>query len=399
MLVVQAIGSMTFLTITVLTPFIKAEFGLTSSAVGLLIVALYFGYFLLLVPGGVLTDIFGERLMIGLGLGCIGLFSILIGTGSRLWLLGVSLFALGCGYATIPPGTNKGVYDWFPPEQLGVGLGIKQTGVMIGGAISAALLPLLATRTDWHVAFVTVGVVSVLSLSLLVIYSRPAGTVNGQYNSNTTVVEAFQSQLRGILEVYSRTRLSPLLFVGFLFGAGQFTLMAYAVLYLTEQIGLVPTIAGLFYTAMQLAGVGSRVVFGYVADRWFTRRKHQLLFLIGIAGFLSYLVLVSLPTDAPLFAVAIATTVLGALSLGYNGIYLTMANELVGAEHTGFSTSIAITAVMFGALLVPPVFGLLADLTGTYTISMVLIATMTLLAGVFSARIDGNAKEVVGQPA
>ncbi len=387
MLTVQVVGSLAFLAVTALTPFIKTEFGLSSSAVGLLIVALYLGYFLTLIPGGVLTDVFGERLMIGLGLGFIGLFSIAIGTGNRSWILGFGLFALGCGYSTIPPGTNKGVFDWFPPDQLGIGLGIKQTGVMIGGAISAALLPFLATRTDWRVAFTAVGVVSLVGLVLLLVYSRPSEAVDGQYDESTTAAEAFQSQIRGVLELYSQTRLSPLLLVGFLFGAGQFTLMAYAVLYLTEQVALSPTVAGLLYTAMQLAGVVSRILFGYVADKWFTRRKHRLLFAIGIVAFAAYLVLVSLPPAAPLSVVAIAATLLGALSLGYNGVYLTIANELVGPEYTGFSTSIAITAVMFGALITPPVFGLLADWTNTYAVSMVLIATMTLLGGILSIRI------------
>lgn len=396
MLTVQIIGSLAFLAVTALTPFIKAEFALSSSGVGLLVVTLYFGYFLTLVPGGVLTDIFGERLMISIGLGFIGVFSIAIGAGNGSWILGLGLFALGCGYSMIPPGTNKGVFDWFPPEQLGIGLGIKQTGVMIGGAISAALLPLLATRTGWRAAFSAVGIVSLVGLGLLIVYSRPTGAVDPEYDSSTTVVEVFQSQLRGVLEVYSETRLSPLLLVGFLFGAAQFTLMTYAVLYLTEQVALTPTVAGLLYTAMQLAGVASRILFGYVADTWFPKTKYRLLFVIGVVGFVAYLVLVSLPLEAPLSVVAIVVTLLGALSLGYNGVYLTMANESVGTEYTGFSTSIAITALMFGALVTPPVFGLLADWTETYSISMVLIATMTLLAGLLSSRIGSDVTEKSG---
>ena len=397
MLTIQIVGSLTFLAVTALTPFIRTEFGLSSTAVGLLIVAMYFGYFLTLIPGGVLTDIFGERLMISVGLGLLGLFSIAIGLGSHLWLLGVGLFALGCGYSMIPPGTNKGVYDWFPPEQLGVSLEIKQTGVMIGGAISAASLPVLATRTDWHTAFVTVGIVSFVSLGLLAVYSRPADAVADGYDTATTVREALQSQLRGIAKVYAETNLNPLLFVGVLFGAGQFTLMAYAVLYLTEEIALSVTLAGLLYTAMQLAGVVSRILFGYIADKWFTRTKHRLLFLIGITGFVSYLVLVALPPNPPLVLVAIAVTILGALSLGYNGVYLTMANELVGPEHTGFSTSIAIASVMVGAIVTPPLFGLLTDWTDTYAFSMVLLAVLTLLAGLFSTKIDDGPAETTGK--
>jgi predicted MFS family arabinose efflux permease len=152
-----------------------------------------------------------------------------------------------------------------------------------------------------------------------------------------TTAGALRSQAYGIAMMYAETDLTPLLLVGVLFGAGQFTLAAYAVLYLTEQMSLAPTIAGGLYIVMQLAGVGSRILFGYVADRWLLRNRHWLLFAIGIVGFPAYLVLAWLPANAPLTVVGIAVTLIGALCFEYNGIYLTIANELVGREHTGFS--------------------------------------------------------------
>ncbi|WP_436348571.1 MFS transporter [Natronorubrum sp. FCH18a] len=392
MLTVQIIGSLAFLAITALTPFIRSEFGLSSSAVGLLIVTLYLGYFLTLIPGGVLTDVFGERLMLSIGLILIGLFSIAIGLGTDVWILAIGLFALGCGYSVIPPGTNKGVYDWFPPEQLGTGLGIKQTGVMIGGGIGAALLPVVATDTDWRVAFAAVGGCSLLSLVLLAVYSPPPDIGTNQH-ADKSAVGAFQSQIQDLIGVYNTTRLSPLLIVGFLFGASQFTLMAYAVLYLTEHISLRPTTAGLLYTGMQLAGVGSRILFGYLADDWFPRSKHRLLFLIGIGGAGAYLALLSASPSTPLPFVAVAVVLIGGLALGYNGVYLAMANELVGANHTGASTSIAITAVMLGAIITPPVFGLIVDITASYTISLGVLAAVMLLAGVFSTRIEADIEQ------
>ncbi|WIV68732.1 MFS transporter [Natrialbaceae archaeon AArc-T1-2] len=387
MLVIQIVGSLSFLAITALTPFIKTEFGLSPSNVGLLVVIMYLGYFLTLIPGGVLTDIFGERLMIGIGLGCMGFFSAIIGMGNQLWILGFGLFMLGCGYSTIPPGTNKGVFDWFPAEDLGIGLGIKQTGVMIGGAISAALLPILAVQFDWNVAFTAISIVSFVSLMFLIVYSRPEGSITNQYDSDTTAIKSLQNQFRGIIELYSQTKLSPLLFTGFLFGASQFTLMAYAVLYMTEQINIGPAISGLIYTSMQLSGVFSRVVFGYLSDNFFNGERYQLLIFIGISGFVSYLVLISLPPTTPLSIIAVVAIFLGAFSLGYNGIYLTIANEVVGPEHTGFSTSIAVTALMFGGLVIPPIFGLLADWSDAYTIPMAMVAILTLLAGIFSSSI------------
>lgn len=298
---------------------------------------------------------------------------------------------MGVRYSTIGPGTNKSVYDWLPPEQLVTGIGIKQTGVIIGGAISAALLSAIAEWTSWRTSLGTVGLIGVCSLLLLRSYSRP-DEASASESASVSFVEQFQTQLRGTVAAVRETKLPLLVFSGVFFGTSQFTIMAYAVLYLIEQLGLTPTVAGLVYMLMQLFGVGSRVGFGYVADGRFATRKPTLLVGIGALGCLAYLPVILLDDESALPVVIVAFAVLGAFTLGYNGIYLTISNELAGAEYAGASTSVAIAGVMLGAVVTPPAFGHLAEATGTYAIPLAMLAVASLLAGLTAiwTRTDAN---------
>ncbi|WP_436348476.1 MFS transporter [Natronorubrum sp. FCH18a] len=381
MFVVQWIGSLTFLMLTVLTPFLKDDFGVTTTEIGLLMTMLYAGYFSSLTLGGVLTDHAGERFALVLGMGLIGFMALVVSALPTFWSLVVGVYFLGLGYGSVPSGTNKGIFDWFPSDQRTVGISIKQTGVMFGGATGAALLPVAATWIGWRPATASVGLVALCTIGLLYAYSPkdvPTGT-------RVPPISQIVEKHRRLLRLAKRRDVFPFLLSGVLFGATQFTLMAYIVLYLTEELLLAPAIAGLLYTAMQLTGMGSRIGFGVLTDSYFLGAKRLVLAGIGIAGFVVYVPFLFLTADtSPWIAFGVLLLV-GAISLGYNGVYLTMATEMTTPDEAGVTTAMAVTAVMAGAVIFPPVIGLVIDVTGSYTVPFVFLGVATLAAGITAA--------------
>ena len=45
---------------------------------------------------------------------------------------------MGLGYGLVNPATAKGVLEWFEPTRRATAMGIKQTGVPIGGLLASA---------------------------------------------------------------------------------------------------------------------------------------------------------------------------------------------------------------------------------------------------------------------
>lgn len=378
MFAVQVVGSFTFLTLTVLTPFVKSDFGVTTAEIGILVTLLYAGYFSSVTTGGIVTDYAGERFSLGLGLGLVATISLLLSFLPTFWALVGGAYLIGLGYGTVPSGTNKGIFDWFPADQRTIGISIKQTGVMLGGAIGAAVLPTIATVAGWRVAARVVGVVALVSLGSIYSYT-PKGEPTGQ---RIPPLSRIVNQHRRILGVAMDGDVLPFLVSGVLFGATQFTLMAYAVLYLTESLLLAPAVAGLVYTGMQLMGMGSRIGFGVLTDSYFVASKHRVLTGIGVLGFVCYIPLLFVSSETSLPLAVVVLLAIGGLSLGYNGVYLTMASEVFGEDEAGTGTAVGVAAVMSGAVVSPPIIGTIIDVTDSYRGSMVVLGVFMLAAGV-----------------
>jgi ACS family hexuronate transporter-like MFS transporter len=63
----------------------------------------------------------------------------------------------------------------------------------------------------------------------------------------------------------------------------------------------------------------------------------------------------------------------GLTGLGWNALYLTRVGELPGRELAGMATGMSFAVSNIGAILGPPVFGYLVDVTGTYTVAWLFI--------------------------
>lgn len=384
MVIIQISGSFGFYALTVLTPFIKAEFQLSTSAVGLLVISMYLGYLIALLPGGLLTDQFGERVVMVLSITCIGTGAIISSIVPAYWLLFVGLFVLGIGYGPVPSATNKGVFDWFPAEQRTTSLSIKQTGVMVGSAAAGLSLPAIATRTDWRFALAGMAGILFMTFGVLALYSSPE---DAPTSNTVTTVRDLRTEFVEMGSLVRAPRLRALVISGFFFGASQFTLMAYILLYLNEELLIVPVIGGLLYTLAQLSGAVTRISLGFVTDAWFTENKHLLLASTGLLGAILYLPFVVFPSTVPLSLVGASIIGIGAVTLGYNGVYLTIASELSSPEKTGSATAISVTSVVLGGIITPPIFGWFVDVSGSYGVSFGLLAGCMLLAGLMALRV------------
>lgn len=394
MFAVQVVGSLTFLTLTVLTPFVKSDFGVSTTDIGILVTLLYAGYFSSVTTGGIVTDYAGERFSLAVGLSLVGVIALLLSVLPTFWTVTAGAYVIGLGYGTVPSGTNKGIFDWFPTDQRTIGISIKQTGVMFGGAAGAAFLPAIASVFGWRTAVRIVAVTALLMLGVMYLYSPKEVPSGRRVPSARRIVE----QHRRILRLAATRDVFPFLVSGVLFGAAQFTLMGYIVLYLTEGLLLAPAIAGFVYTGMQLMGMGSRIGLGFLTDSYFVDSKHLVLAGIGIVGFAFYLPLLTLTAESD-FRLSVAVLLcVGAVSLGYNGVYLTMASEVMDGDDAGTGTAIGVAAIMVGAVISPPIVGVAIDATGGYGLPLATLGLVTLLAGIAAFfGVEGGGEAAYGE--
>ena len=143
--------------IAVLAVFIRAANHLSLSEMGLLTSATSLGVVLGLLVAGPQVDRRGPRVVLLVGSMWATLAVLALSQGRTLLALGLGLVMLGCGISVYASSGTRAVFDAFPAERRGFVMGIRQTGVVLGSAIAASVLPAVALGIGIHGVFLLEG--------------------------------------------------------------------------------------------------------------------------------------------------------------------------------------------------------------------------------------------------
>lgn len=110
----QLAASICYYAVFAATPFLRDEFGLTGTKVGLVVTVLTLGYAVFLLPLGAVTDRYGEHRTLSMGLVGLAGGALLVPVADTYGLLLCSVFVLGALYGTAILGTNKAIFGNVP---------------------------------------------------------------------------------------------------------------------------------------------------------------------------------------------------------------------------------------------------------------------------------------------
>ena len=363
--------------IPALTGFIKSDLGLSAAAAGLTVSAFTVGRALGSYAAGVAADQVGERRVLvagGLATGAI----VALAVSTPFAALIVLLAMAGAASAASTPAGGRLVLLAFPRNRRGFALGLRQTGVPLGGLIAAALLPWLAHLYGWRWSLAVAGAIAAAAVIPLVVtrkHQAPSAQPPGPRRS---------SSLR-------RDRTVRLLTIwGCLLISGQYALVAFLALDLHQSAGLALATASLLVAVAQAFGVIGRVGWGAASDRLLLHgRKPMMIWLTGVA-LVASLLLFTMPRSAPLAVWSVAAALAGLALIGFQGLWVTMIAEAAGPERAGAATGFGITFVAFAIAASPPLYGLVADLAGSYRAIWAALAVVLAIAFVPALLVPGR---------
>jgi predicted MFS family arabinose efflux permease len=276
----------------------------------------------------------------------------------------------GFGFSVLNPATGKAIIDWFPPARRGGAMGIKQTGLTLGGVASALALPPIAAVFGWRRAFVVAAVVAlVVGVLVVLAYRRPALETAGAAVSRPRLREALAFLRRpGVLVVFV---------CGFILSIAQSSLLGYLALYAKETFLLSAVGAGQLLALAQAGGTASRLAWGFVSDRWFGGRRRPGIVINGLVAAASYVFLaIGHQFEGGLLVpLAIAA---GTGAFGWVGLYFALVAEIGGPRYAGLLTGISVVFSWGGVLVGPPLFGQLLDASDTYALPWAVLAVLSI---------------------
>lgn len=364
--------------IPTLTGFIKSDLGLSATTAGLVVSSVAFGRIFGAYAAGRAADRIGERrVLVGGGLAAAAL--VALAARSPLPALLALLVLAGVAGASATPAGGRLVLLAFPRHRHGLALGIRQTGIPLGGLVAAGLLPWMAHRTDWRWSLLLGAGVAVVALV-------PIGLTRTERGAEEDVPS------RSARTGSSRDRNIGLLTLwGCLLVSGQYALLAFLALDFHHSAGFGLATASLFVVVANVTGVIGRVAWGGLSDRVLSRGRKPLLLVLTAVGLLGALLLLATPRSAPTGVLVVAAAVAGLALIGYQGLWVTMIAEAAGPERAGAAMGFAITFVTISIASSPPLYGLVADATGSYRAIWAALAGVLTLAFVPAALVRETA--------
>ena len=348
----QASLSALFVGLPVLAPALRDEFDLTLSQVGLALASLWVGPILTLLGWGLLADRLGERVVLGTGLAVCGLFATAAGWASSFVMLVVLLFLASTTGASVNAASGRAVMQWFPPEERGLSLGIRQTAIPVGAGIGAIVLPLTEQAGGLEAAFAFLGGFCLAGAAVAAIVVREAPARDAELEG-----DAVPWTLRD-------RRLWTLSIGSGLYLFAQVPLMSFVVLFLHDVHGVSEARAGVALAALQGGAVITRIGAGRISDVLGNRVRP--LRWIGLAS-ATGLFVTALTAQARVAVVVLVTIAAGAISMAWNGLSLTAAAELAGRAKSGAAIGFQQTALSVIGVGVPLAFAFLVEATSWQT--------------------------------
>ena len=346
-----------------LAPFVTQEFGLTRSAFGTLSTALFVVAAALSPAAGRLADRLGGRLLLSLHFLLAGTaFTVLAVAGGYPALL------LGCVVAGLPqalgnPLTNALVSRHVPPGRQGLVIGVKQSGVQIGVALTGAALPASAVLLGWRpTVLATAGVILALAVASWPVVPPGRPAVAPEPEGGRTPIWPTVRWLSAY---------------GALMGASGAAVAAYLPLFAFEELAMDPGQAGRVAAVTGVFGVIARIIWGWWSER--AARVAVPLGLLAAGAVVAHLLILASPAVGAwmLWAGAVA---FGATAAAWNSVGMLAILRLLDPADAGRASGWILTAFFIGFIVSPPAFGFVVDLTDTYLLAWSGITVAVALA-------------------
>jgi MFS family permease len=354
----NAAFSATFSGIPATAVVLRQGYHLGNAELGLALGLLGLGVALSELPWGLLTDRWGDRrvLLIGLGATAVWLLAmamLVVPTKAGIpgvTLLSASLLITGLLGGSVNGSSGRAIMGWFRENERGFAMSIRQTAVPLGGGLGALVLPSLALAFGFGAVFGVLAGASALSALFAWRWLHEPPTA-GEGHLASAAVGPAPLRNRDVWRI--ATAIGLLCFP-------QVAVLTFASVFLHDFVGLGTAAISASLAAVQIGAMVMRIWSGRFTDRHGNRR--QFLRLCSAFSALAFAMLWLLVLFGPtvpggqliwLAVLPVGLIVAGISVSAWHGVAYTELATLAGASHVGTALSLANTFVFVGFFLVP----------------------------------------------
>jgi MFS family permease len=284
---------------------------------------------------------------------------------------------LGLAYGATAPASTHLLVPRTPAAQLNLLLSIRQIGVPLGGVLGALILPPIVVAAGWRPALL---VQIVPSLLLLLLLELPRRRWDADRNPRHPL--SLSNALRPLHLLRDSRPLRRLSIACFVYSGVQLCFISFTTVHLTSVAGLDLVRAGQALAVYQAAGVITRPIWGWLADRFVAAR--WLLVLQGFVMAAASVFAGGFDQSWLMPQIFTVCAVAGATAAGFTGIAYAEYARLGKTRRTE-ATGLGASAMFSGVMVLPSGFGFIVGLLHGYGPAYSLLALLATLSAVMLA--------------
>ncbi|MEX2446658.1 MAG: MFS transporter, partial [Dehalococcoidia bacterium] len=360
---------------------LEAEFGWTRTEVSTALSFFAVGG-LAALPVGWALDRFGARPVMALSIAALAVSQLLRPWMTELWhfyALSALQFAAMPGAALITGARLVGV--WFH-ETRGRAMGLTAMGANFGGIVFSSLTAVLVDTMGWQPTYLVYGALFAcfVPVILLVVREQPAPRpVQDPAAEGTSEAEAGRPdhRLAGVtLRHALRSRSFYIVVLSLLFAQLSYQAVLPQIVPHLENVGMSRSTAAVALSALALVGMGGKVSFGWLCERWPARYALTVSLACQVAG----IAILLAAGDSAAVWLFVPVFGLGFGALG--AIMPLLVQDTFGLAAFGMIFGLVNTFTLSSALVGPPLVGASFDATGSYQTAFIAISALLLVAAV-----------------
>jgi MFS family permease len=388
------------------------ENGWSPTVQGAVMSAFFLGYVTLQIPAGYLSDRFGGKWVLGLGVLFWSLFTLLTPASAAL---GISIllacrFLMGVAEAVTWPSIYSLYSSWVHPDRRASAVGLMNSGISGGSVIALICTPWLISVWSWQGAFYLYGLLGILWFAIWAPIARSRPTVKTDWDAsaaalaNTTSVQDEDQAEMLSQPVYPRLTVRGMLrsravwaiaIAHICINWSLYLVLSWFPTFVNRELGADLQLAGFLALAPTLVSLIMAPTAGRLfdrlvargADRLKIRRWMQSIAFLGIAGAMLGITL----TDSLVVSVTVITlsNALTAFSIGGFA-----TNHLdIAPNQSGLLMGVTNTLAAVSSSLSVFVSGWIQTATGGWDAVFQTAAGVSLLGAVIYVRMSGVKRE------
>jgi sugar phosphate permease len=359
--------------ISVAGPTMMHDLGMSPQTFGYVLASFTAGYALVQIPGGLLADRFGAKIMLLIALLVWSLFTGLTGLAASVGILIAVRFCFGMGEGLEQGAQFKAIGDTFPSHERSAASGIFLTALALGPAFVAPVAAATIAHAGWQPLFLWFTLPGVIVAALIWRFFPRVTAAPAETRAAAPAAE--QGSWRDML-------VNPRAWSAFaaylLFNVAFWGLLNWMPSYLSQTRHIQLAKLGYVASIPYLCGFAGLLIFGYLGTGLLYRYRPLML---GVSYLLAGLGL-ALAFTAQSVAASVIGLSLGAFFLfGTFGPFWAVSLDLVPANIRGTLSGFVNFGGQIGGFFSPIIVGTIVQNTQSYSGGFIIMIGALVAAG------------------